>query len=283
MRRRGFTLIELLVVIAIIAVLAAILFPVFAQARAKARQTACLSNLKQIGLAAMMYSQDYDECLVPHWVKPAPNVTIYWHGATLPPLPFTYHSDKGLLYPYMKNSVIQQCPDAQPLANLLPWKNAEAIPAYGVNTLLFVQPTETGAQPVPPVHLAQVTQPSSTLLMVDSASMFDPNKMNKSFLIGPPWTRTPSGGVSDNGGQYGKAPQAHGRHSGNKVCVLWADGHAGTLPPMFRPVSDSLHDARRARFIGEISRAHLPARIRAGDPHLLDYNYYFALNKETGQ
>jgi prepilin-type N-terminal cleavage/methylation domain-containing protein len=62
-RGKGFTLIELLVVIAIIATLAAILFPVFAQARAKARQTACLSNMKQIGTGLMMYTQDYDETL----------------------------------------------------------------------------------------------------------------------------------------------------------------------------------------------------------------------------
>src|SRR2546426_9727904 len=61
---RGFTLIELLVVIAIIAILAAILFPVFAQARAAARKTSCLSNVKQIGLSALMYAQDYDETLV---------------------------------------------------------------------------------------------------------------------------------------------------------------------------------------------------------------------------
>ena len=64
-KREGFTLIELLVVIAIIAILAAILFPVFAKARDKARQATCTSNLKQIGLAAMQYSQDYDEFL-PH-------------------------------------------------------------------------------------------------------------------------------------------------------------------------------------------------------------------------
>ena len=69
--RKGFTLIELLVVIAIIAILAAILFPVFAKAREKARQTTCLSNQKQLNLAVLSYAQDYDEILTPsliYWV-----------------------------------------------------------------------------------------------------------------------------------------------------------------------------------------------------------------------
>ena len=92
--RRGFTLIELLVVIAIIAILAAILFPVFAKAREKARQTSCLSNEKQICLAILMYAQDYDERF-PGLFMP--------NGVTTP-----WYVD--LILPYVKNTQIFQCP-----------------------------------------------------------------------------------------------------------------------------------------------------------------------------
>lgn len=96
-KRRGFTLIELLVVIAIIAILAAILFPVFARARAKARQASCQSNLKQLTLAALMYAQDYDG----RWVR---SHTIPGHLA--------WASWTVTLYPYMKNVEIFRCPGA---------------------------------------------------------------------------------------------------------------------------------------------------------------------------
>ncbi|HLJ53881.1 MAG TPA: prepilin-type N-terminal cleavage/methylation domain-containing protein, partial [Chthonomonadaceae bacterium] len=84
---RGFTLIELLVVIAIIAILAAILFPVFARARESARKTSCISNMKQIGLAAKMYINDYDECYPDSrdtWNNglPGPGWTPNYYGAT---------------------------------------------------------------------------------------------------------------------------------------------------------------------------------------------------------
>jgi prepilin-type N-terminal cleavage/methylation domain-containing protein len=93
MQRRGFTLIELLVVIAIIAILAAILFPVFAKAREKARQTSCLSNTKQLCLSFLMYVQDYDEVFPGRVMAPTPAVS--W---------------VALIYPYTKNSQLFRCP-----------------------------------------------------------------------------------------------------------------------------------------------------------------------------
>jgi prepilin-type N-terminal cleavage/methylation domain-containing protein/prepilin-type processing-associated H-X9-DG protein len=108
-RRSAFTLIELLVVIAIIAILAAILFPVFAQARDKGRQSACLSNTRQIGTAITLYAQDYDETLPRYWddssgeprnkgVPPNPNPLGYWHNQ---------------IQPYIKNYNVFVCPSAR--------------------------------------------------------------------------------------------------------------------------------------------------------------------------
>src|SRR5215218_3224774 len=110
-RRRGFTLIELLVVIAIIAILAAILFPVFAQAREKARQATCLSNCKQIGLASNMYVQDYDETFPGHNWPSGEGVHKLPDGRT-----FQGHVGWPLLfYPYVKNLSVFTCPsDANP-------------------------------------------------------------------------------------------------------------------------------------------------------------------------
>lgn len=118
---RAFTLIELLVVIAIIAILAAILFPVFAQARAKARQTVCLSNCKQIGTGLMMYAQDYDETLAGNALE-TPNSNVGDAGfANVTPIGFLDTDPKKVLrnwgrdlQPYLKNTQVYSCANATP-------------------------------------------------------------------------------------------------------------------------------------------------------------------------
>ncbi len=107
MKKTAFTLIELLVVIAIIAILAAILFPVFAQAREKARQAVCESNLKQIGLGLMMYTQDYDE------TYPHENYMSSW--------PWYTWSSAWCIQPYLKSTGIYTCPsDSFQTTNMTP-------------------------------------------------------------------------------------------------------------------------------------------------------------------
>ena len=100
MRTRGFTLIELLVVIAIIAILAAILFPVFARAREKARQTSCSSNMKQVQMAWMQYAADYD------------GGYCYWYLNVPNPNPVDRYYWWESLQPYLKNTQILRCPSA---------------------------------------------------------------------------------------------------------------------------------------------------------------------------
>ncbi len=172
-RRNAFTLIELLVVIAIIAILAAILFPVFAQAREKARAVSCLSNGNQLGLGIMMYVQDYDETF-PFWSygqssqygNVSPNhFQSYWAFA---------------IFPYVKSAGVYACPDTNNFAtlastNLYGWSSGNLInngaPAalansrvdYGGNQMLF----EGDWQGFTPVTDAALKNPASTMAIAD--------------------------------------------------------------------------------------------------------------------
>ncbi len=148
-RASGFTLIELLVVIAIIALLAAILFPVFAQAREKARQTTCLSNGRQIGLGFLMYTQDYDENLP---LISFPNPTDSWTNT---------------MQPYLKNRQIYRCPSDDstnwdtPLVNPPFGQDGTRLSSYFMNAYM--------AGSMPYSNLASVNSPASVIYVAESA------------------------------------------------------------------------------------------------------------------
>lgn len=139
----GFTLIELLVVIAIIAILAAILFPVFAQAREKARQTVCTSNVKEIGLAWLMYVQDYDETFPPTnstqnalsgWINSPTFTTKYPCKPCRPHLasdPTVSYDPTIYAIPYIKSMDIFKCPDDN------------GIGTFTVNGVTYIDPSGT--------------------------------------------------------------------------------------------------------------------------------------------
>jgi len=158
--RKGFTLIELLVVIAIIAILAAILFPVFARAREKARQTSCLSNIKQLGLGWLMYAEDYDEMVV---------------------LSVGYYYWPTLMLPYVNNWHIFVCPSR---------KNAHATqadvlgvyPHYSMACGLVQATRVHGACPFGPYgSLGGITSPSEFGVFGEASLPYYPDPDHGSY------------------------------------------------------------------------------------------------------
>jgi prepilin-type N-terminal cleavage/methylation domain-containing protein/prepilin-type processing-associated H-X9-DG protein len=178
--RRAFTLIELLVVIAIIAILAAILFPVFAQARARARAIACISNLKQLGTASMMYAQDYDETLPGGWNKGcdtgacgAGNCT-HWRDTILPYVQ-KYKRDNTNNYEQLSSNTVLSCPESP--------AGASGPTSYGINDAEVNQGVWNGDVCTSGTFgrpLAALNQPASLVMMADAAQTtgslaLDPN------------------------------------------------------------------------------------------------------------
>ena len=155
MRRAGFTLIELLVVIAIIAILAAILFPVFAKAREKARQSSCLSNIRQIGTAIMSYAQDYDESMPLLYTDPAGD------GETTG-VDYTWRSE---ILPYAKNAQIFQCPSKKQTSAFDGGMDAGENAGYAMNAVHW---SSGGSVPVYAQSLGSIQYPASCILLADS-------------------------------------------------------------------------------------------------------------------
>lgn len=171
--RRGFTLIELLVVIAIIAIVAAILFPVFSKVRENARRASCESNLNQIGLALAQYTQDSDESLPGAACALAGNGVeggwIYYEGFQYadPPTFAEFDVTRGSLYPYVKSRAVYKCPDDGSGQN----------DSYAVNILMTQDPFAQGAFPCrgfsPGLPLAQVQSPALSISFYEESDGVD--------------------------------------------------------------------------------------------------------------
>jgi len=233
MQKRAFTLIELLVVIAIIAILAAILFPVFAQAREKARQISCLSNLKQLGLAEMQYIQDNDE-----YFASTDNWGQGW---------------AEVVYPYVKSKAVYTCPD-DARQSLYSWAPDKV--SYAGNYLLFETANPPQANPSLGANSATMVAPATTVLIYESTNTYSTykgpgNAANVEVGYGSPpssgftrLTSGPAGGVGDTSNvgdgsgniyeppidiaRHNKmdAPNAAGIIEGGWSNFILADGHA---------------------------------------------------------
>ncbi len=217
MSRRGFTLIELLVVIAIIAILAAILFPVFSRAREKARQASCTSNLKQIGLAVEMYAQDYDEAL------PRAAYDLSMDG-TIGIGDYTW---RVAILPYVRNVQLFACPSDKQYAEFdgdipdirdmgRPQSNYETA-GYAYNTIHW-----NSGPPHPPEGraLAEIMLPSQTIICCDNVG---------GFVLGI---------HPDNAHGYVRNDRGGTRHNGGG-CYAFADGHVKWLKPDSIPCDPS--------------------------------------------
>ena len=218
LRRPAFTLVELLVVIAIIAILAAILFPVFARARENGRRASCQSNLKQIGLGLIQYSQDYDEILIADWY--GANATD-GPGATFPPgASVTSYKWADAAFPYIKSEQVFTCPSATG-DSAKPYVYYRNIPAGGSRPL-----NELGSYTI--VHGYGIDDATRTPPVSHPISTAFNRQVNLSQAATPATTAW----VLDGDGDFYTRVLPAGVLDGNlrerhleTINVLWLDGH----------------------------------------------------------
>jgi len=215
-RNAGFTLVELLVVIAIVSVLAAILFPVFSQAKGAAKKTQSIAYVKQINMASLMYTNDNDNVLMRDHINGS-GKTYYWWGSwdgnTLVP-------QESYLYPYLKSKDITKDP-------VLPdnFRTSIGLTGYGYN-YSYLSPNNYDANwneiPIS-VSDTSAESPSETITFATAARInswaFSPYKLEGSALIDPP--------------SY-DFPGIHARHIGGKAVLAWLDGHTSAQSVTYR-------------------------------------------------
>jgi prepilin-type N-terminal cleavage/methylation domain-containing protein/prepilin-type processing-associated H-X9-DG protein len=228
-RKQGFTLIELLVVIAIIAILAAILFPVFARARENARRASCISNFKQLGLGIMQYTQDYDENMPANWYT-----STAYNGAG-------FYTWRWMIYPYVKSEQVYFCPSWTLPSGRIRWSAVgpqaaangvefSGITGYASNrTHRHYNPGTLPMASASSVNLAAITVPAETFVIVEikpndwqmettnTIAQMVPDSLGNFPINGTPGAY-PTDGISRT------------RHL-DGYNFLYCDGHVKWLPP----------------------------------------------------
>ncbi len=213
--RMGFTLIELLVVIAIIAILAAILFPVFQKVRENARRATCQSNEKQLGLGLLQYVQDYDESMMPREVS----IPAGQNGTTTG----TGVAWSQLMQPYIKSQSVFQCPD-NPRKDLLQYGDAAGgfaggFVSYAANVQGGFQDTDANQPPRPPFGYSQYVSPAQTIVIVETTARYTDFDVNNTF-----WEQY----QTDPGNSAGCLFAGHTSMSN----FLFSDGHVKSMRPL---------------------------------------------------
>ena len=257
--KRAFTLIELLVVIAIIAILAAILFPVFAQAKAAAKKSSSISNAKQQSLATIMYSADYDDVNVIYTSYALQGAAVAYGGQPVQPWSW-------LVQPYMKNADIFGDPQAPPIQDWgAGWSSVVQKayqPVYGYNYTYLSAPFGAANDPVfQPISTTAVANPAETVLLGSKWSSAEDNFPNATTII---WYGAPRGLIvnygidspdcnsiaqwcfgnwGSNSGNFvfvlgsdtkeaaGVRTGGNSLRQGTQMVIAWTDGHVSTKSP----------------------------------------------------
>ncbi len=217
---RAFTLIELLVVIAIIAILAAILFPVFAQAKESAKAASCLSNVRSLSMAYTLYAGDYDDMLCVAVRSEGagffdPWTYYYWWGSTVEDENWVQHpapAEHGLLYPYLKNGPISECPSGKDLP--LSGNPAGNPYSIGINASVANAPVDLATMDRRYLTMSDLDAPAETIIFADTA-VFSFSLPLKQKLMS--FSCTP--------GEWSQS-LVDGRHLSKRVNLGWVDGHA---------------------------------------------------------